>query len=57
MAPGGVAELHIEGIDRPLRARFVEDAEGGIRLQLPLNHEHLIFMGEALRRLTAAKAA
>ena len=56
-SPGAVVELRIDGIDRALRARFVEAAEGGVYLQLPLNHEHLLYMSEALRRMTTAKAA
>jgi hypothetical protein len=56
-AAGTILELRIEGIDRPLRARFIEAGEGGFHMQLPLHHEHLTYMGEALRRLTTPKAA
>ncbi len=53
-APGTQLELRIEGIDRPLAARFVEASDGGVYLQLPLNHEHLTYMGQAMTRLGAA---
>jgi methyl-accepting chemotaxis protein len=55
--PGTLLELRIDGIDRPLPARFVEASDGGVYLQLPLNHEHLTFMGQALTRLGMVAAA
>jgi methyl-accepting chemotaxis protein len=57
VAPGTLLELRIAGIDRKLPARFVEAGDGGIYLQLPLNHEHLSYMGQALTRLGMAAAA
>jgi len=57
VAPGTPLELRIDGIDRPLPARFVETGDGGVYLQLPLNHEHLTYMGQALTRLGRAAAA
>jgi methyl-accepting chemotaxis protein len=49
--PGTLLELRIDGIDRPLPARFVEASEGGIYLQLRLNREHLTYMAQVLERL------
>jgi methyl-accepting chemotaxis protein len=57
VAPGTILELRIAGIDRALRARFVEAGDGGLLLQLPLNHESLVYMGQALSRLNKEKAA
>jgi methyl-accepting chemotaxis protein len=57
LSSGTVLELRIEGIDRALRTRFVESNAQGTQLQLPLNHEHLNYMAQALNRLSAAKAA
>jgi methyl-accepting chemotaxis protein len=56
-APGAPLDLTIEGIDRPLKARFVEANLEGVYLQLPLNHEHLAYVAEAARRLAGAPAA
>ncbi len=56
-APGALLELRIDGVDRPLPARFVEAGDGGVYLQLPLNHEHLTYMGQVLNRLGMAAAA
>jgi methyl-accepting chemotaxis protein len=55
-APGSLLELRIDGIDRALRARFVENTNGVVELQLPLNHEQLTYMSTELARL-GAKAA
>jgi methyl-accepting chemotaxis protein len=49
-APGAHVDLEIEGVDRVLQTRFVEAVNGRIFLQLPLNHEHLTYMGQALNR-------
>jgi methyl-accepting chemotaxis protein len=57
VTPGTIVELRIEGIDQPLPARFVESSEGGVYLQLPLNHEHLTYMGQVLTRFDLGKAA
>jgi hypothetical protein len=48
--PGTTVELKVAEIDRPLKARFVEVKDGGAHLQLPLNHEHLNFMTQALAK-------
>ncbi|HVJ53067.1 MAG TPA: methyl-accepting chemotaxis protein, partial [Aliidongia sp.] len=55
--PGTLLELRIDGIEQPLSARFVEASDGGVYLQLPLNHEHLTYMGQLLTRLSQGKAA
>jgi methyl-accepting chemotaxis protein len=52
--PSTIFELRIEGVDRSLCARFIEAGDGGFQLQLPLNHEHLTYMSETLRRLAVA---
>jgi len=52
--PGTRVALKIDGVERPLAARFIETADGGVYLQLPLNHEHLTFMGQTLTRLGMA---
>jgi methyl-accepting chemotaxis protein len=57
LTPGTAVELRIDGVDRKLSARFVEAGDGGVYLQLPLNHEHLTYMGQALTRLSMAAAA
>lgn len=54
---GTALELRIEGIERPLRARFVETGPDGAQLQLPLNHEHLTYMAQVLGHFAAARAA
>jgi methyl-accepting chemotaxis protein len=56
-APGTLMELRIDGIDQVLHARFVEAGEGGVYLQLPLNHGHLGYMAQMLTRLETAAAA
>ncbi len=57
-APAGTpVDLRIDGIDRPLAARLAEVGDGGVYLQLPLNHEHLTHMGQVLNRLGMGKAA
>jgi hypothetical protein len=49
---GTPIELRVEGFDKPLRARFVGPAkEGGIALQLALNHDHLAYMRNVLSSL------
>jgi len=56
--PAGTAmELKVEGIDRVLRVRFVEPSGGGAHLQLPLAHEHLTYMAQALARYGQKAAA
>ncbi|MBV9827701.1 MAG: methyl-accepting chemotaxis protein [Alphaproteobacteria bacterium] len=45
---GTAIELRVEGIDRVVRARFVETGAGGVHLQLPLAHEQLTYMAHAL---------
>jgi hypothetical protein len=57
VTPGTLLELKVEGIDRSLRARFVETAADGAVLQLPLNHEHLNYMMQALSHFSTAAAA
>jgi methyl-accepting chemotaxis protein len=57
VAPGAVLELQVEGIERVLRARFVETSSEGAKLQLPLNHEHLNYMAQVLSQFAAVKAA
>src|SRR5215469_6443332 len=52
--PGTLLELRIDGIDRPLPARFVEASDGGNYLQLRLNREHLAYMAQVLGRLGIA---
>jgi methyl-accepting chemotaxis protein len=57
-APAGTAmELRVDGFDRPFRARFVEASGGGVHLQLPLGHDHLIYAAHALARLGLKAAA
>jgi methyl-accepting chemotaxis protein len=55
--PGTLLELRIDGIDRPLPARFIEASEGGIYLQLRLNREHLTYMAQVLDRLGIGSGA
>ena len=57
VAQGTALELRIDGVDRPLRARFVERGPDGVRLQLPLNHEHLAYVAQILSRFGVGKAA
>jgi hypothetical protein len=57
VTPGTLLELKVEGIDRQLRARFVETGADGAVLQLPLNHEHLNYMMQALSHFSTAAAA
>jgi methyl-accepting chemotaxis protein len=47
-AAGTALDLKVEGIDRLLRARFVELGDGCVHLQLPLAHEHLTYMTQTL---------
>jgi methyl-accepting chemotaxis protein len=56
-SPGTPVELKLEGFDRVLRTRFIEAGDGGVYLQLPLNHEHLTYMTQILSRLGVATAA
>jgi methyl-accepting chemotaxis protein len=51
---GTQLELHIDGLERPLRGRFVDRIAAGCQIQLLLNHEHLSFMEAAITRLSAA---
>jgi hypothetical protein len=57
MSAGRQVDLQIDGLEHPLRARYVESNETGARLQLLLNHEHLAFMERALARFGTASAA
>jgi len=57
VAPGTLLELRIEGIDRPLPARFIEGGEEGVYLQLRLNREHLTYMAQVLERLGIGSGA
>lgn len=57
MTPGSLLELRIDGIDQVLHVRFVESANGGVYLQLPLNHAHLTHMAQVMNRLSQAAAA
>ena len=53
---GTPVELRIEGIGKPLKARFVGPAsDGGYQLQLALNHEQLAYMREALTFLSESR--
>jgi methyl-accepting chemotaxis protein len=54
VAAGTMVELHIDGLQRPLRGRFVERTAVGCQIQLLLNHDHLNFMETAMSRLAAA---
>lgn len=54
---GQSLSLQIDGVDRLLRARFVEADGDGARLQLSLNHESLAYMATVMARLGLAKAA
>jgi methyl-accepting chemotaxis protein len=57
-APAGTAlELRVEGFDRPMRVRFVETADGGVHLQLPLAHDQLAYTTQTLARLGLKAAA
>jgi hypothetical protein len=50
---GMPVELRVEGISKPLKARFVGPApDGGYQLQLALNHEQLAYMRGALASLS-----
>jgi methyl-accepting chemotaxis protein len=53
VVPGTLLVLHIDGLDRPLRGRFVDRIAGGCQIQLLLNHEHLSFMEATMTRLSA----
>jgi methyl-accepting chemotaxis protein len=55
-APGSALELRIDGIDQPIRARFLEASGGVAELQLPLNHAQLTYMNQQLARLGARAA-
>ena len=54
---GTVLELRVDGFDRPMRVRFVEAADGGVHLQLPMGHEHLAHTAQTLARLGLRAAA
>jgi methyl-accepting chemotaxis protein len=51
---GGLVELRIDALDRPLRGRFVDRVAGGCQIQLLLNHQHLSYMESAMARLATA---
>jgi methyl-accepting chemotaxis protein len=53
VVPGTLLVLHIDGLDRPLRGRFVDRIAAGCQIQLLLNHEHLSFMEATMTRLSA----
>jgi methyl-accepting chemotaxis protein len=53
---GTPVELRVEGIGKPLKARFVGPAaDGGYQLQLALNHEQLAYMRGALASLSETR--
>jgi methyl-accepting chemotaxis protein len=54
--PGTMLDMRIDGIDRPLRLRYVEFSGGAAHLQLPLNHEHLNYMTRFLAGLNQRAA-
>ena len=57
-APQGThVDLQIDGINRTLKARFVETTDQGSYLQLPLTHEHMTFIAQELARFARAEAA
>jgi methyl-accepting chemotaxis protein len=50
-------ELRVDGFDRPMRVRFVDSAEGGVHLQLPLGPDHMSYVALTLSRLGMKAAA
>jgi methyl-accepting chemotaxis protein len=48
IAPGTRLSLDIAALGRQVEARFAGPQNGGMALQLPLNHAHLIFMEQAI---------
>ncbi|EPY01973.1 chemotaxis sensory transducer protein [Magnetospirillum fulvum MGU-K5] len=56
-AVGARFDLVIDGFDRTIPTRYVEGSKDIHTLQLPLNHEHLTYMGQALKRFQARKAS
>jgi len=53
--PGARFDLTIDGFDRTIPTRYVEGGNGIHTLQLPLNHEHLTYMSQALKTFEARK--
>ncbi|MBV9826083.1 MAG: methyl-accepting chemotaxis protein, partial [Alphaproteobacteria bacterium] len=45
---GAGLDLKVDGIDRTLRARFVEASGSGAHLQLSLAHEHMTYLARTL---------
>ena len=54
LGAGTLVELQIEGLDWPLRGRFVEKVATGSQIQLVLNHDHVDFMERVMARLSEA---
>jgi len=54
---GTPLELRIDGFDHPIRVRFVDTANGGAHLQLPLSHDQLAHTAQTLARLGLKAAA
>jgi len=55
-ATGARFDLVIDGFDRTIPTRYVEGSKEAHTLQLPLNHEHLTYMGNALKTFQARQA-
>jgi hypothetical protein len=55
--PGDRFTLRIEGVSRPLLARFAGPAEPGSHLQLPMDLDHVEWFEGEIRRLGLAAAA
>jgi methyl-accepting chemotaxis protein len=56
---GSAVELKVDAVDRVLQTRFVEfvaGPAGGSYLQLPLNHEHLMYMSGILSGMSKSAA-
>jgi methyl-accepting chemotaxis protein len=54
VAPGTPAEVRLQGVAQPLRARFAERGDGGSYFQLPLDFAHLDRMAKVLVNLGLA---
>jgi len=55
-AIGDRFDLVIDGFDRTIPTRYVEGSNDTHTLQLPLNHEHLTYMGQALKQVQARRS-
>ncbi|WP_051002358.1 methyl-accepting chemotaxis protein [Magnetospirillum molischianum] len=55
-ATGARFDLTIDGFDRTIPTRYVEGGNGLHTLQLPLNHEHLSYMVQALKKFETRQA-